>query len=115
MNLLVLCAFSVLSIVYSPTSLAHSGPDKTKFVSIDATTNASRTKLLELGINIEEVYSDRVWSLVNDEEIARAKAAGYKILSEVSSSVFEKRIRGFLVIRTHSFQVKMLAIMILLK
>lgn len=75
-------------------SLAHSSSAKTKFVSIDATTVEARTELLELGINIEEVYSDRVWSLVNEEEITRAKLAGFKILSEVSSSVFERANPG---------------------
>lgn len=88
MKLLVLCAISALALTTSPESLAHSGLDKTKFVSINATTKASRTKLLELGVNIEEVYSDRVWSLVNEEEIARVKKAGYKILTETSSSAF---------------------------
>lgn len=67
---------------------AHVSSDKNKFISIDATTRETRTKLLELGINIEEVYSDRVWSLVNDEEVARVKAAGYKVLSESSSEPF---------------------------
>jgi len=62
--------------------------DKTKFVSINAMTNESRTKLLELGISIEEVYSDCVWSLVNEEEIARVKEAGYQILTEAPSEVF---------------------------
>ena len=81
LNLFLILFFSVLEASAVTT-------DKTKFVSIDATTNASRTKLLELGISIEEVYSDRVWSLVNEAELARVKAAGYHVLTETSSQVF---------------------------
>ncbi len=80
--------FVVISVVFSIPALAHSAAEKTKFVAIDALTRESRTKLLEIGINIEEVYSDRVWSLVDEEEIKRAKENGFKILSETSSESF---------------------------
>lgn len=67
---------------------AHFNPNKTKFVSINAVTKEARTRILELGVNIEEVYSDRVWSLVNDEEQKRLEAAGFEILTEAPSEVF---------------------------
>jgi carboxypeptidase T len=79
-------ALSVLLV--SASGYAHSNPNKSKFISIDAQTREARTRLLELGINIEEVYSDRVWSLVTDEEIVRLKSAGFKVLTSDTSDAF---------------------------
>ncbi len=70
------------------STTAGASPDKTKFVSINAINRDARTQLLELGVSIEEVYSDRVWSLVSEDDITRIKDAGFKILSEASSQVF---------------------------
>jgi carboxypeptidase T len=78
---------ALLSFLSGASAFADSST-KTKFVSINAHTREERTRLLELGINIEEVYSDRVWSLVSDQDVKRAIDGGFKVLTEAPSEVF---------------------------
>ncbi len=72
----------------SSTMAAENKIEKTKFVSIDADTREERTRLLELGIGIEEVYSDRVWSLASDQDMDLARKAGFQVMTEAPAEVF---------------------------
>ena len=58
------------------------------FVSIAATNREERTKILELGVDIEETYSDRVWALVTPKQISKLENNHFRILSTAPQDVF---------------------------
>ena len=79
-------------------SMASTSALAGRFVSIAAHTNKQRTQIINLGVSIEETYSDRVWALVTPKYLNRLKKHGFKILSNVSDEIFfeaEKRTGQF--------------------
>jgi len=79
----------ILAMIFGGMNSSHADSSiKTKFISVNAHTRDERTQLLNIGIDIEEVYSDRVWSLVSDDEISRIRANGFQVLSQAPSQVF---------------------------